>query len=137
MKKHEFHLRNVQITNYVLIGFFSVTVFVFSSSCEKIKGVKNKHSTDSSFSVYNREGCLQIPTSKNKFKQYLVSEIKGENEEEVVAALGKPSRIELYERGQKFFFFDVNCDSTNKPNYLLKIRINALGLANEILVLNL
>jgi len=62
-------------------------------------------------------------------------QIKGINEMGLVKLLGKPNETELYDRGQKFYIYHVQCKSDTLLSKRLKIRFNALGLASEIVVI--
>ena len=61
--------------------------------------------------------------------------IKGTNEIGFVKLFGKPNEIVLYDRGQKFYIYYVQCKSNTDLTKSLKIRFNALGLASEIVVI--
>ena len=63
--------------------------------------------------------------------------LKRASEEEITNVLGRPHKIELYERGQKFFYYHLDCNDKNEPEKILKIRITALGVTNEVLILSL
>lgn len=54
------------------------------------------------------------------------------NQNEITALLGKPDEHELYDRNQKFFYFNLTekCDSL--PIQRLSFRFDALGRVNEI-----
>lgn len=66
--------------------------------------------------------------------------LRGLNQTDIVALIGKPDRNELYKRSQKFFEYqitpDKSCNSESKTDNTsyLSIRFNATGLAKEILV---
>lgn len=67
-------------------------------------------------------------------------DLKGLNQNEIVALLGKPERHELYKRSQKFFYYQITADNTcDQPadsNIYLSIRFNATGLAKEVIIMN-
>ena len=89
------------------------------------------------------QGCQgqrlgQVPTLQSSFEQ-----LKGLNQQAVVALLGQPDKHELYRRNQKFFFYFVgpgkHCpDSAQAPVQAAQIRIrfDAIGRLNELVVLN-
>jgi len=62
------------------------------------------------------------------------------SEQEVIAVLGKPDNLELYNKSQKFYLYYITpsekCLSKEHTTEetLLKIRINSLGYANEITI---
>ena len=63
------------------------------------------------------------------------------NQNEIEAYLGKPDEHELYERSRKYFFYylepNTKCNNTSTAQYpaRLSIRFNAMGFANEILIM--
>lgn len=67
-------------------------------------------------------------------------ELKGLNQNDIVALLGKPERHELYKRSQKFFYYqisaDESCQDASEDNIYLSIRFNATGLAKEVIIMN-
>ncbi|UXP31374.1 hypothetical protein N6H18_13545 [Reichenbachiella agarivorans] len=59
--------------------------------------------------------------------------LSGLRESEVMDILGKPYQILLHNRNEKFFEYKLRCDSLYEDQNL-RIRFNALGYANESLV---
>jgi hypothetical protein len=65
----------------------------------------------------------------------------GTDEMDIVSTLGKPDQKELYTRNQKFYYYYVEpspecaTDTTERATRL-EIRFNAMGLANEINLVN-
>ncbi len=57
--------------------------------------------------------------------------LKGEGQNQVQQLLGKPTRHELYNRNQKFFYYDLNCEG-DTAMYQLRIRFDALGKLREM-----
>ncbi len=57
-------------------------------------------------------------------------------ETEVVELLGPPDENELYKRNQKFYYYAISpsagCDGRVDRSYRLMIRFNAMGLANDV-----
>ncbi len=58
------------------------------------------------------------------------SELISKNQNEVKALLGSAGRHELFERGQKFFYYQLDCDRTKE----LSIRFDAMGRVKELQV---
>jgi len=60
---------------------------------------------------------------------------------DIEAYLGKPDEHELYEKSRKYFYYYLepnekcNTDSTQQTPTRLSIRFNAMGFANEILII--
>jgi hypothetical protein len=59
-------------------------------------------------------------------------------ESQIIELLGRPDRNELYKRNQKFFYYNLQPDSTcTNPvgnAARLAIRFNAMGLAKEVAI---
>jgi len=79
-------------------------------------------------------GAQDCRTSRLPEAQIILSEfstIKGSSQNEMKLLLGKPSRHQLFNRNQKFFFYQLTCpDSLNKSEYL-RLRFDALGSLRE------
>ncbi|SHK44644.1 hypothetical protein SAMN04488028_10536 [Reichenbachiella agariperforans] len=65
----------------------------------------------------------------------LTTHLKTLRESEVTDMMGMPDQTLLYERGQKFFEYQVNCTTDKKTNKFLRLRFNALGYVNEVLLI--
>jgi hypothetical protein len=50
------------------------------------------------------------------------------NQNEVKALFGNPTRHRLFNRNQKFFYYQLNCDNTHE----MAVRFDALGRVKEI-----
>ncbi|MEM9324448.1 MAG: hypothetical protein AAGA85_02285 [Bacteroidota bacterium] len=57
--------------------------------------------------------------------------MKGSGQNSIHELLGKPTRHELYNRNQKFFYYDLTCPDV-EPGEQLLIRFDALGNLREI-----
>ena len=53
----------------------------------------------------------------------------------ISSLMGKPDETELYERSEKFFFYQLDCTDDFKKASYLRIRFNALGYAKEVLII--
>ena len=58
-------------------------------------------------------------------------DLKGTGQNGMQQMLGKPTRHELYQRNQKFFYYDLNCGAAG-PEEQLRIRFDALGNLREM-----
>lgn len=81
-------------------------------------------------------GCIRINEIDYRVALTNFDSLGGKNQKEVIKHLGMPLRTQLYDRGQKFLFYGINCDSAGAYNKVLRIRINALSLANEMLIID-
>lgn len=58
------------------------------------------------------------------------------DEMEMVTAIGKPDRHEIYKRSEKFYYYSIDpdsaCSSQMQQARMLVVRFNAVGLAKEI-----
>jgi len=75
----------------------------------------------------DRQGCEGYRQQQIENILDQQDKILGLNQNKVTDLLGKPNRHELYKRNQKFFYYDVSCDSATA----LELRFNALGLCSE------
>ncbi|MFY0627367.1 MAG: hypothetical protein JXR07_13785 [Reichenbachiella sp.] len=101
-------------------------------SCQSNNSDKNNNSLK--ISNIASHGCIK---SKNIHPNQGINELDslvGKNEMQITDLLGVPSRTQLYDRGQKFFFYKINCDSLNVSKNSLRIRFNALSYVNEVLI---
>lgn len=57
-------------------------------------------------------------------------QLKGSSQNEVRNLLGKESRHELFTRTQKFFYYDLSCETDSVPMEL-RFRFDALGKLRE------
>ncbi|MGL1885927.1 MAG: hypothetical protein OCD76_05375 [Reichenbachiella sp.] len=76
----------------------------------------------------NRKAMISSIININK-------EFEGSNEKTINAILGKPNETLLYERGQKFYLYYINCNNNDSLTQVLRMRFNALGYVNETLIL--
>ncbi len=67
-------------------------------------------------------------------------QLKGYNQIEITKLLGKPDKIEIYKRGQRFFIYFIekgpSCSNEKLTKYpkSLFIRFSALNNANEVFI---
>ena len=62
------------------------------------------------------------------------SQLKGFNENQIMDVLGKPNKINLVDRNQKYYIYNISCPTQNIAYSTLSIRFNAVGLSYEALV---
>lgn len=78
------------------------------------------------------ENCTDYRMDKaGEFLDQHSDKIVGLNQNEIKELLGNPSRHQLFNRNQKFFFYSLNCDVTHE----LRIRYDALGRVKELQVI--
>jgi len=89
----------------------------------------------------DENGCMNM---RSKMIDNLITvkdDLKGLDQDHLIALLGKPDRQELYKRSQKFFYYQITPDascgvSDAGANIYLSIRFNATGLSKEVIVMN-
>lgn len=92
--------------------------------------------------IADAEGCKNVRLGLIENLIGVKDELKGLNQNEIVALIGKPDRHELYKRSQKFFYYSISpsekCEQyeDEKSPIYLSIRFNATGLAKEVLIMN-
>ena len=68
-------------------------------------------------------------------KEYL----KGMDQDEIMAVLGKPDATQLAKRNQKYYIYYLSnlekCSNEAKTSKKLSIRFSAVGLAYEIIII--
>ncbi|MTI22725.1 hypothetical protein E1176_16960 [Fulvivirga sp. RKSG066] len=85
-------------------------------------------------------GCDGLRSAMVENLYDVKDELKGLNQNDITALIGKPDRHELYKRSQKFFYYQISphssCESGDDENIYLSIRFNATGLAKEVQIMN-
>ena len=56
------------------------------------------------------------------------------NQNEITNLLGEPDEHELYNRNEKFFFYDLSLPCDSIPQKRLSLRFDALGRMKEIMI---
>ncbi|QSE96659.1 hypothetical protein [Fulvivirga lutea] len=116
--------------------YITLLILITLFSCNKSLDLPN---VDEASWQSDSNGC-----NGNRFEQLQSIQtdkdlIKGLNQDEIIAVLGKPDQNELYKRNQKFFIYNItptNCPNKEdeSPRQYLSIRFNATGLAKEIII---
>lgn len=89
----------------------------------------------------DENGCMNTRSQMIENLIAVKNELKGLDQDHLIALLGKPDRQELYKRSQKFFYYqitpDASCGATSgDANIYLSIRFNATGLSKEVIIMN-
>ena len=107
--------------------------FILFFGCSKQAEIKN---FDSTSWKNDKNGCQQERIKIIPRLQEVRYQLNGMKESRIKNILGKPDKTELYERGQRFFIYDITPDPTCEENYQGKeidliLRLNALGIVSE------
>lgn len=82
--------------------------------------------------AYRTNHISQLEIVKNNLLRY--------GERDITLTLGIPERTELYEKSQKFYFYQLTPDPSCNQNILesrvLRLRFTAMGYCHEALILN-
>ena len=83
----------------------------------------------------DKGGCKQKRFAFLQEVQNQKDELKGLSEKDIIKLLGRPDHNELYQRNQKFFYYDIapgkSCNDQAVGEQLI-IRFTAMGYAKEI-----
>lgn len=88
-----------------------------------------------------QESRLTCDENRLEMAQTLIAQqhkIAGSTQNEVKKLLGAPDEHELYERNQKFFYYDLTtgaCDTLAYPQRL-SIRFDALGRVKDLMIID-
>lgn len=117
----------------ILILFFS---FLLMTGCRKEVKLENVDATSwaqdkNGCNGYRKENIATLMQQKDK--------ILGLNQIELNKVLGKPDKVALYKRSQRFYVYYLNgyaCsgDSIMKQLTSMQIRLSAMDIANEIFI---
>ena len=75
--------------------------------------------------------CDDYRSESTKLLIKMKSELLSKNQNEIRAFLGNASRHQLFDRNQKFFFYQLDC----KNNKELSVRFDALGRVKEMQII--
>ncbi|MEQ8244473.1 hypothetical protein [Fulvivirga sp.] len=113
----------------------AVTVCMLFTACNKSIDIKN---FDELAWQDDKGACKNTRINMLEALESGKEQLKGLNQDEIVAVLGRPDENELYKRSQKFFIYHITpktCDGQEFKQYTyLSIRFNATGLAKEVIV---
>lgn len=118
------------------ISFIACTLLIGANSCsisqkEFTKIDSNSWKSDTSgCSGYRLDNYNEVIDEKDV--------ILGLNESQLKSLLGAPNQINLYNRGQKFFVYYVEChDPSSSSTKSIRIRFSAIGFASEVIAVNI
>lgn len=88
----------------------------------------------------DKDGCSGQRINQQGGLKAAKNELKGLSQKDIILTLGKPDKSELYERSEKFFYYQISPskDCTvdyDGENVYLSIRFNSIGLAKEVLII--
>lgn len=85
----------------------------------------------------DQNGCKNERLAEYPKFQKIQTELKGLSEVQIRALLGKPDRLRLYKRKQKFYIYFIEkgaqCEAGKKEAKYVEIRFSALERVNEII----
>lgn len=108
--------------------FTSLLLLLVFSSCYKAPKIEGFSGNTWNESL---ENCDDYRIAKSK--EVLIggnSQILTINQNELKELLGTPDQHQLFNRNQKFFFYNLDCDSTAR----LSVRFDALGRVKEVTI---
>jgi len=82
----------------------------------------------------DKDGC---DGQRIKLRNDLINakdELKGLNGDQVISVLGKPNKMNLADRNQKYFVYSISCATDSADVSTLSIRFSAVGLSYEVIV---
>jgi len=86
----------------------------------------------------DRNGCTGSRQGMVEAIREQRNELLALKEMQIVQLLGRPDGNELYERNQKFYYYNLspgkNCGFKDSTALQLEIRFNAMGIAKEVQV---
>lgn len=122
---------NLQVSNRYLLAI----IFLFLLSCNQaamLQGFDSEQWKDDEGGCNNQRLELVDEIMIRK------AELKGLNQNEITAVLGKANRHELYSRNKKAFVYFVsggpNCENKKENPEKLVIRFDGIGRAKEIIL---
>ena len=120
----------------IKILLFITTILAFTNCTQEIK----IDGFDAEAFKSDKHACAG---TRLKLEPQLIEaqeQLKGYNQIEITKLLGKPDKIEIYKRGQRFFIYFLekgpSCSTEKLVKYpkSLFIRFSALNSANEIFI---
>ncbi len=124
--------------NNTISALFIFTLLLLLASCKKNWQEKFSGFDSDAWKV-DKNGCKSIRLgTDSSFMNLYRAHLIGLSDNELRILLGKPERIQLFERGQSFYYYyfqpGKQCDSLAYNNYgaAYEIRINSLDLVSEV-----
>lgn len=118
--------------------FLFITILLSSSCTSKVE----TYGYDLQRWKTDKLGCQGFRKSTvGDFAKAIKPQLEGYSEKEIVANLGQPDFRELYNRSQKFYYYQLDkgeqCQSEkfNKKAMYLQIRINALNYVSGSVII--
>lgn len=120
----------------IKILLFITTILAFTNCSQEIK----IDGFDAESFKLDKHACAG---TRLKLEPQLIEaqeQLKGYNQIEITKLLGKPDKIEIYKRGQRFFIYFLekgpSCSNEKLTKYpkSLFIRFSALNNANEVFI---
>ncbi|PIB35162.1 hypothetical protein BFP72_07000 [Reichenbachiella sp. 5M10] len=108
--------------------------FIALQSCTKSKKTQIEN-IDSTLWKKDLENCGSYRALIVGDLDSLNSSLLSLTEEQTIDVLGAPNQTLLYERGQKFYEYKINCDLHKNINQYLRLRINSLGYVSEVVLI--
>ena len=82
----------------------------------------------------DKDGCAGTRIEMRSDLINSKEELKGLNGDQVTSVLGKPNKMNLADRNQKYFIYNISCPTSSDNTSTLSIRFNAVGLSYEVIV---
>lgn len=124
---HLFNLRMGWVT-------FVTVALLFQSACSPSPKIED---FDSTAWIKDVNGCEGMRKELCPILEPQRKKLKGLSETELVTVLGKPNKVQIMERQQKYFFYTiqdpVQCHRTEWEHVELKIRFGATNKVTEVL----
>ena len=117
--------------NLIIVGLIGMLI-----GCKEQVSLPNVNEADW---IRDEKGCTGLRIQQLTRMEEDRKLLKGLNQDEIIAVLGRPDQNELYKRNQKFFIYSItphNCSEAadSLPRTYLSIRFNATGLAKEVVI---
>ncbi len=135
MTDSQTNVRHFFTYSIIVLGFG--LSLLFFTSCQERKGIEG---FDSTLWKSDRKGCQGLRISLKNQLEKISPQLKRLSNKDVLYVLGRPDKNELYRRNQKFFIYHISpapdCDhyEASQTPVTLKIRFNAVGLSNEVMI---
>jgi hypothetical protein len=82
----------------------------------------------------DKDGCTGKRAEMQDDLIKVKEDLKGLNGDKIRSVLGKPNKINLAQRNQKYFIYNISCPTNLGEQSTLSVRFSAVGLSYEVLV---